>query len=101
MRQFKASEAWTAISTARRFKTGSATGSPRQVGQTLELGSAPKLVGQPQKILLRVASWTCTSRPMTGSYLVITSAERVPADMLHYRAECVSACALFRRRSAP
>jgi hypothetical protein len=31
-------------------------------------------VGHPQKILVRVANWTWTSSPMTGSYLAITSA---------------------------
>jgi hypothetical protein len=45
-----------------------------QTGQTFELGCAPKLVGHPQKILVRVANWTWTSSPMTGSYLAITSA---------------------------
>ena len=45
-------------STARRFSTGSAPGSPRHTGHTLLFGSAPKLVGQPQKIFVRVASWT-------------------------------------------
>jgi hypothetical protein len=39
----------------------------------LELGGAPKLVGHPQKIFVRVASWTCTSSPITGSYLAIKS----------------------------
>jgi len=49
-RQFKASEASIASSTAWRLRTGSAPGNPRQTGQTLVLGGAPKLVGQPQKI---------------------------------------------------
>ena len=40
------------------------------------VGSAPKLVEQPQKILVSVRSWTWTSRPMTGSYLARTSGER-------------------------
>src|ERR1039457_3942127 len=43
------------------------SGSPRQTGHTLVLGGAPKLVGQPQKILVAVASWTWTSSPITGS----------------------------------
>ena len=42
-------------------------------GHTLVFGGAPKPVGQPQKILVRVASCTCTSRPMTGSYFANTS----------------------------
>ena len=67
MRQLSASAALTASSTASRFNTGSAPGSPMQTGQTLVLGGAPKLVGQPQKILVAVASCTCTSSPITGS----------------------------------
>ncbi len=62
-----------ASSTASRLNTGSAPGSPRQTGQTLVFGGAPKLVGQPQKILVRVASWQWTSRPMTGSYFAMSS----------------------------
>src|SRR5690348_1242031 len=62
-----------ASSTACRLRTGRAPGSPRQTGHTFVLGGAPKLVGQPQKILVRVASWTCTSRPITGSYRAIAS----------------------------
>ena len=73
MVQFSASPALTARSTATRFSTGSAPGRPRQTGQTLLLGCAPKLVGQPQKIFVAVASCTCTSRPITGSYLAICS----------------------------
>src|SRR5580658_3549432 len=60
-----------ASSTAARFSTGRAPGKPRQTGKTLLFGCAPKLVGQAQKILVAVASWTCTSRPITGSYLAI------------------------------
>ncbi len=55
--------------------TGNAPGSPMHTGQTLVLGGAPKLVGHPQKILLAVASCTCTSRPTTGSYLEISAGE--------------------------
>src|ERR1051326_632675 len=73
MSQFSASPALIASSTACRFNTGSAPGSPRQTGHTFVLGGAPKLVGQPQKILVAVASWTWTSRPMTGSYFAISS----------------------------
>src|SRR3954468_4253543 len=47
--------------------TGSAPGSPRQVGQQCVLGSSPKLSSQEQNILVFVASWTWISRPMTGS----------------------------------
>ncbi len=54
--QLSASAALMASSTAWRLSTGSAPGKPRQTGQTLVFGAAPKLVGQPQKILVRVAS---------------------------------------------
>src|SRR6266581_5031387 len=73
MLQFRARPLLIASSTASRLNTGRAPGRPRHTGQTLVFGGAPKLVGQPQKILLAVASWTCTSRPITGSYLEITS----------------------------
>src|SRR5437868_8857139 len=75
-----------AISRARPFNTGSAPGSPKQTGQTLVLGGAPKPVAHPQKILLRVLSWTCTSNPITGSYFAISSGEAIAGaldDMLH------------------
>src|ERR1700722_15907727 len=62
-----------AISTARRFKTGNVPGSPRHTGHTLELGASPNRFAHPQKILLFVSSCTCTSSPMTGSYLASTS----------------------------
>src|SRR6058998_2584985 len=75
MVQLSAMPARMAISTASRLSTGNAPGSPMHTGQTLVLGGAPKLVGQPQKILLAVASCTCTSRPITGSYLEITAGE--------------------------
>src|ERR1700694_5591691 len=73
MLQLSAIAARMAISTASRLHTANAPGGHRQTGQTVGWGGAPKLVGHPQKILLAVASWTCTSRPMTGSYLEITS----------------------------
>src|ERR1039457_125173 len=62
-----------ASSTASRLSTGSAPGRPRQTGHTLVFGGAPKPVGQPQKILVAVASCTWTSRPITGSYRAIIS----------------------------
>ena len=68
MRQFSATAASAAYSTAFLLSTGSAPGNPRQTGQTLVLGGAPNWVEQPQKILVWVSSCTCTSRPMTGSY---------------------------------
>ncbi len=56
-----------AKSTTLRFRTGSTPGWPRHTGQVWLLGSAPKPVEQPQKILDAVFSWMWTSRPMTGS----------------------------------
>ena len=53
--------------TASFESTGRAPGSPRQTGQTFVLGSSPKRLRQEQKSLVFVRSWTCTSRPMTGS----------------------------------
>src|ERR1700720_700273 len=79
MAQFSAMAALIPSSTAWRLSTGKAPGSPRQTGQTLVLGGAPKLVAHPQKILVRVESWTCTSRPMTGSYLAIGSTAMLEA----------------------
>src|SRR5258708_39171743 len=79
-----------AISTARLFRTGSVPGSPRQTGQTFVLGGSPKHGEQPQKILDLVSSWTCTSSPITGSYLASTSSARAaPSD---------AAFAITRRR---
>ncbi len=63
-----ASAARIASVTAWRLRTGSAPGRPRHTGQTLVLGASPKRLRHPQKILVAVRSWTCTSRPMTGSY---------------------------------
>ena len=54
--------------------TGSAPGRPRQAGQTFVLGGSPKVVRQPQNILVRVRSCTCTSSPITVSQA--TSAPR-------------------------
>ena len=48
--------AWMASSTAWRLSTGRAPGRPRHTGQTLVFGGAPKLVGQPQNIFVRVAN---------------------------------------------
>ena len=92
-----------ASSTAAWLSTGSAPGSPRQTGQTLLLGCAPKLVGQPQKILVAVASWTWTSSPMTGSYLAIASGEARSASawgmILYYRGTRLGGC--LRRALLP
>src|ERR1700680_3195741 len=69
MRQPSAIAASTAKSTALRFSTGRAPVRPRQTGQTFVLGGSQKRVEHEQKILVTVRSWTCTSSPMTGSYL--------------------------------
>src|SRR5207248_1373834 len=62
------SAARKASSSALRFITGSAPGYPRQTGQTLVFGAAPKAVGQAQKIFVAVSSRAWTSRPMTASH---------------------------------
>src|ERR1700723_746787 len=75
MRQPSAIAASTAKSTTLRFSTGKAPGRPRQTGQTLVLGGSPKRVEQEQKIFDTVKSWTCTSKPITGSYLARAATE--------------------------
>lgn len=54
-------------SIAAAFATGSEPGSPRHTGQVWVLGSAPKVVEQPQNIFEAVPSSTWVSRPITGS----------------------------------
>ena len=54
------------------FATGSVPGMPVQTGQVCVLGAPPNLVVQPQKIFVLVASSTCTSRPITISYVAMT-----------------------------
>ena len=54
-------------SIARRLTTGSEPGRPRQTGHVWLFGSAPKVVPQPQNILVLVPSSTCVSSPKTGS----------------------------------
>src|SRR5437588_6084888 len=75
MRQLIAIAASVANSTTFLLRTGRAPGSPRQTGQTFVFGGSPKRVEQEQKILLAVSSWTCTSSPITGSYLARAGAE--------------------------
>jgi hypothetical protein len=67
MSQPSASPTRIVDSTAVSLSTGRAPGSPRQVGQTWLLGSAPNSVAQPQNIFDAVPSSTCTSSPSTGS----------------------------------
>src|SRR6185503_16624851 len=64
-----ASPARMVLSTAARLMKGSVPGWPRQIGQVSECGGAPKRFSHRQNILVCVESWTCTSRPITGSQL--------------------------------
>src|SRR5208282_6552464 len=68
MRHCNAIAARAPNSTAFRFNTGRAPGSPRHTGHTLVFGGSPKRVEQEQKIFDAVNSCTWTSSPMTGSY---------------------------------
>src|SRR5579871_3701701 len=61
-----ASPARIANSTTFSFSTGRTPGIPRQTWQVWWLGGAPNAVEHPQKILVAVRSWACTSRPITG-----------------------------------
>jgi len=58
-----------AHSTAPRFSTGSTPGRARSTALAWTLGSAPKAVEAPEKILERVASCVWVSMPMTTSQL--------------------------------
>src|SRR6266436_8205066 len=75
MRHSKAIAARAANSTAFRFNTGKAPGSPRHTGHTLAFGGSPKRVEHEQKIFDAVSSCTWTSSPMTGSYFASKSSE--------------------------
>src|SRR5271157_6164611 len=75
MRHSNAIAASAANSTAFRFNTGKAPGSPRHTGHTFVFGGSPKRVEQEQKIFDAVRSCTWTSSPMTGSYFARTSSE--------------------------
>src|SRR5208282_2801993 len=76
MRHSKAIAASAANSTAFRFSTGRAPGSPRQTGHTFVFGGSPKRVEHEQKIFDAVNSCTWTSSPMTGSYFARRASER-------------------------
>src|ERR1700687_1755695 len=75
MRHCKAIAARAANSTALRFNTGKAPGSPRHTGHTLVFGGSPKRVEQEQKIFDAVSNCTWTSSPITGSYFASKSSE--------------------------
>src|SRR6266478_1837287 len=74
-RHSNAIAARAANSTAFRFSTGKAPGSPRHTGHTFVLGGSPKRVEHEQKIFDAVSSCTWTSSPMTGSYFASKSSE--------------------------
>ena len=58
----------TAMRTAASFSTGNTPGSPKSTGQAKLFGGAPNWLAAAEKILLCVASWTWTSKPMTASH---------------------------------
>src|SRR5690554_2048055 len=60
-----------ACSTAARLSTGSVPGSAMSRALVWRLGSAPKAVEAPEKILEAVVSWAWTSSPMTTSQLFL------------------------------
>src|SRR5580704_13133804 len=80
-------------SMAALLMTGSEPGSPRQTGQTAELGSAPNSVGQPQNIFAAVPSSTCVSSPISGSYLRTASSKGTGAPE-RPAADSVVACVI-------
>ena len=63
-------------SSARALNTGSAPGRPSTVGSTSEFGGAPNSTADGENALLAVASWTWTSRPMTGSHEVMVASKK-------------------------
>ena len=71
--QFSARPILMAHSTPLALTTGSAPGSPSETGSMLVFGSAPKWAEEVENIFVSVASSTCTSRPITGSYFSSTS----------------------------
>jgi hypothetical protein len=75
MVQFKARAAFIASSTAALLMTGKVPGMPQQTSQTDELGGAVVVstTAHEQNILERVASSTCTSKPMSALYLILTT----------------------------
>src|SRR5437762_11675267 len=64
---------------ASSFITGKAPGSPRQIGQVWEFGSAPNSTGQAQNIFDRVFNCACTSRPIVVRYFIPS----VPSHKVH------------------
>src|SRR6266404_6258662 len=74
-RHSNAIAAKAANSTALRFSTGKAPGSPRHTGHTFVFGGSPKRVEHEQKIFDAVSSCTWTSSPMTASYFASKSSD--------------------------
>ncbi len=56
-----------------------ATSSRGAASDTFVFGASPKRFGQPQKILVAVSSWQCTSSPTTASNSVPACALAMPA----------------------
>src|SRR5438552_17877316 len=99
IRHSKAIAAKAANSTAFRFSTGKAPGSPRHTGHTLVLGGSPKRVEHEQKIFEAVSSCTWTSSPMTGSYFASKSSET--AGVVAISGDYKWPCLVERRASPP
>src|SRR5260370_24512964 len=93
-----ASDARVAISTTRLFKIGSVPGRPRQIGQVLLFGASPNRFEHAQKILDLVRSWTCTSNPITGSYLARTSGAMPAISCADFTIEAGNYSKLFAGR---
>src|ERR1700675_815910 len=97
IRHSKAIAARAANSTAFRFSTGKAPGSPRHTGHTFVFGGSPKRVEHEQKIFEAVSSCTWTSSPMTGSYFASKSSET--AGVVAISGDYI--CPVERRASPP
>src|SRR5665213_4564027 len=67
---------FTAIPTVAWFSTGRTPGYPSSTRFACEFGGAPYAVGDAEKIFDLVASWACTSSPMTVSQVSLFIARR-------------------------
>src|ERR1700686_5408974 len=99
IRHSRAIAARAANSTAFRFSTGKAPGSPKHTGHTFVFGGSPKRVEHEQKIFDAVSSCTWTSSPMTGSYFASKSSET--AEMVAISGDYSWPCLVERRASPP
>ena len=68
----------TASSSARRLNTGRRRAGPAPSDRSASWAAAPNAAAEPENALDRVASWTCTSSPMTGSQRLIARLPRAP-----------------------